>query len=171
MNNFIEFLNQIWSYISSTEVTGVISFGSIATFIIQAFLSKWQTKKANAKYGAKEAELAALKEAYNKYVTNAELTVKELGAKYVEATKVIQEIHQNMLNQNEALKTAFDNSNINASAKKIVQEYLKPIKTNVGEDEISKVDTLPISNAVTEEQAEQAEKEEVQNEGKIYRVK
>lgn len=169
MNNIIEFLKQIWEYISSAEVTGVISFGSIATFIIQAFISKWQTKKANAKFGAKQEELIALKEAYNQYVVNAEQTVKQLGDKYLEATQLIQVVYNNMLNQNEALKTAFDNSNINASAKKLVDEYLKPIEIVVQEDEIKKDDQLPISNAVVEEQTE---KEEVaNNEAKIYRVK
>ena len=151
MNNIVDFLNSIWEYISSAEVLGTISFGSVVTFIITFFTKNWQTKKANAKYGAKCEELKVVQEAYNKFVTNADDTVKELASKYLEVTNMVQMMVENAKAQNEAMRIAFNNSNLVASAKKEVEILLKAFQTTaVQEDEIKEEVQIPISNAVNE---------------------
>lgn len=151
MNNIVDFLNSIWEYISSAEVLGTISFGSVVTFIITFFTKNWQTKKANAKYGAKCEELKVVQEAYNKFVTNADDTVKELASKYLEVTNMVQMMVENAKAQNEAMRIAFNNSNLVASAKKEVEILLQAFQTTaVQEDEIKKDVQIPISNAVNE---------------------
>lgn len=151
MNNIVDFLNSIWEYISSAEVLGTISFGSVVTFIITFFTKNWQTKKANAKYGAKCEELKVVQEAYNKFVTNADDTVKELASKYLEVTNMVQMMVENAKAQNEAMRIAFNNSNLVASAKKEVEILLKAFQTTaVQEDEIKEDVQIPISNAVNE---------------------
>lgn len=151
MNNIVDFLNSIWEYISSAEVLGTISFGSVVTFIITFFTKNWQTKKANAKYGAKCEELKVVQEAYNKFVTNADDTVKELASKYLEVTNMVQMMVENAKAQNEAMRIAFNNSNLVASAKKEVEILLQAFQTTaVQEDEIKEDVQIPISNAVNE---------------------
>ena len=151
MNSIVEFLNSIWDYISSAEVLGTISFGSVVTFIITFFTKNWQTKKANAKYGAKCEELKVVQEAYDKYIVKSDETVELLAQKYLEVAKVAELLVENAKAQNEAMRTAFNNSNLVASAKKEVEQLLLAFQTTtVQEDEIKEDVQTPISNAVNE---------------------
>lgn len=168
MESVLEFLNNIWDYISSAEVLGTISFSSILAFIIQFFTKSWQLRKANAKYGAKADELEKIKQVYDKYITKADETVKELSQQYVAMANLVKELHQNAINQNEALRTAFNSSNLVTSAKREVEKILLELKTPVAEVEIQKDTPTPISNAVNEV----VENEVVENEQqKIVRIK
>lgn len=149
MENFVEFIKNIWEYISSAEVLGTISFGSIVTFIVSFFTKNWQIKKANAKYGAKEKEIKLIKEEYDKLKVNSEATIKEITSLYMQAVELISDIHTNAINQNEALKIAFNNSNLKASAQLEVAKILSQIKPIPRANETLTIDTTPIPNAGT----------------------
>lgn len=167
MEQFVEYLKSIWAYISSAEVLGTISFGSLLTFIIQIFTKNWQVKKANAKYGAKEAELKAIKESYDKLKEDSEKTIKEITNIYMQSVELVKELHTNALAQNEAMVTAFNNSNLNASAKREVEKILNNIIAPTTEVENQNNAPTPVSNAVNEV----VENEVVENESKIIRIK
>ena len=87
--------------------------------------------------------------------------VKTLEAKYNESQQIIKEVNNILGNQSEALKVAFNNSNLNASAKKLIEEML-----NYKVEEQPIEETTPAVN----EEAEQVNEVVEENE-EIVRVK
>lgn len=149
--------------VMSEQVLGLITSSSFATLIINFFINKAQKAKFKIKEIEQTKEIKAIKEAYDKYVTNAETTVVELSKKYIEVAKLAESLVENAKNQNKALETAFKNSNLNASAKELVESYLKRTELI----EVEEVTEIPV-----EPQTETVEEEvEVKQNEKIVRIK
>lgn len=170
MEWLINTIKELWSWFRSLEGVSTVTLGSIVTFVVQLILKNKAILKANAKY-------SGLSEEYKQYreLSNAE---KDFYKKQLEQYHVIIddiydlaiELKDNAKVQNEAMTTAFNNSNLNASAKKLVEELLKPIQSLPREDEITNYPLNEISNAVNE--ATPVKEQEVeQHEPKVFRVK
>lgn len=149
--------------IMSEQVLGLITSSSFATLIINFFINKTQKTKLKLKEIEQSKEIKALKEAYDKYVINAETTVVELSKKYIEVAKLAESLVENAKSQNKALEIAFKNSNLNASAKELVESILKQTELI----EVEEVTEIPV-----EPQTETVEEEvEVKQNEKIVRIK
>ena len=168
MEWFINAIKEVYNWFTSLEGVGTITLGSIVTFVIQNILKNRSIIKANAKY-------SGLSNEYQEFQKEAKKTIEYFKKQNEQYQLIIDDIYElaiklneNAKAQNEAMRTAFNNSNLNASAKQLVEKYLKPlIETVVQEDEIQKDAPTPISNAVNEV----VENEVVENESKIIRVK
>lgn len=153
-----QILETIIEFITSEKVAYVISLIGALYIPIQGIVSKITNKKLNKKIQNKQTLLQIVKDEYQKYATNAEVIVNNLSTKYIEAEKIIEKITDILKKQSEAMTIAFNNSNLNASAKKLVEETLKIVEDaanniidgSITEDENKKDGQIPISNAVKE---------------------
>lgn len=154
-----QILETIIEFIISEKVAYVISLIGALYIPVQGIVSKITNKKLNKKIQNKQTLLQIVKDEYQKYATNAEVIVNNLSTKYIEAEKTIEKITDILKKQSEAMTIAFNNSNLNASAKKLVEETLKIVEDaanniidgSITEDENKKDGQIPISNAVKEE--------------------
>lgn len=154
-----QILETIIEFITSEKVAYVISLIGALYIPVQGIVSKITNKKLNKKIQNKQTLLQIVKDEYQKYATNAEVIVNNLSTKYIEAEKTIEKITDILKKQSEAMTIAFNNSNLNASAKKLVEETLKIVEDaanniidgSITEDENKKDGQIPISNAVKEE--------------------
>ena len=172
MNWLVDTLKEIWNWIQSLEGVSTVSFGSIITFIITIIMKNRSSLKMNAKYNSLSSE-------YKQYQELVE-SEKELYTKQLKQYQVIVDdlydlaigLRDNASAQTEAMNEAFKNSNLNASAKKLIEGILKPTtKTNVEEVELINLSQL-VNSPVQEQKAEEENQNvEVQDEAKIYRVK
>lgn len=152
-----QILETIIEFITSEKVAYVISLIGALYIPVQGIVSKITNKKLNKKIQNKQTLLQIVKDEYQKYATNAEVIVNNLSTKYIEAEKTIEKITDILKKQSEAMTIAFNNSNLNASAKKLVEETLKIVEDaanniidgSITEDE-NKKDGQIISNAVKE---------------------
>lgn len=150
-----QILETIIEFITSEKVAYVISLIGALYIPVQGIVSKITNKKLNKKIQNKQTLLQIVKDEYQKYATNAEVIVNNLSTKYIEAEKTIEKITDILKKQSEAMTIAFNNSNLNASAKKLVEETLKIVEDaanniidgSITEDEIIKDEQIPISNA------------------------
>lgn len=164
-----QILETIIEFITSEKVAYVISLIGALYIPVQGIVSKITNKKLNKKIQNKQTLLQIVKDEYQKYATNAEVIVNNLSTKYIEAEKTIEKITDILKKQSEAMTIAFNNSNLNASAKKLVEETLKIVEDaanniidgSITEDENKKDGQIPISNAVKEvvEEKENGKKE------------
>lgn len=153
-----QILETIIEFITSEKVAYVISLIGALYIPVQGIASKITNKKLNKKIQNKQTLLQIVKDEYQKYATNAEVIVNNLSTKYIEAEKTIEKITDILKKQSEAMTIAFNNSNLNASAKKLVEETLKIVEDaanniidgSITEDENKKDGQIPISNAVKE---------------------
>lgn len=153
-----QILETIIEFIISEKVAYVISLIGALYIPVQGIVSKITNKKLNKKIQNKQTLLQIVKDEYQKYATNAEVIVNNLSTKYIEAEKTIEKITDILKKQSEAMTIAFNNSNLNASAKKLVEETLKIVEDaanniidgSITEDENKKDGQIPISNAVKE---------------------
>lgn len=169
MEWLINTIKELWSWVKSLEGVSTITLGSIVTFVTQLILKNKTILKVNAKY-------SGLSEEYKQYreLTKSEKDFyqKQLAQYYVIIDDIYDlaiELKDNAKVQNEAMTTAFNNSNLNASAKKLVEELLKPITSLPREDEMYKYPLNEISNAVREATPKEEVKEDEQP--KVFRVK
>ena len=154
-----QILETIIEFITSEKVAYVISLIGALYIPVQGIVSKITNKKLNKKIQNKQTLLQIVKDEYQKYATNAEVIVNNLSTKYIEAEKTIEKITDILKKQSEAMTIALNNSNLNASAKKLVEETLKIVEDaanniidgSITEDENKKDGQIPISNAVKEE--------------------
>lgn len=154
-----QILETIIEFITSEKVAYVISLIGALYIPVQGIVSKITNKKLNKKIQNKQTLLQIVKDEYQKYATNAEVIVNNLSTKYIEAEKTIEKITDILKKQSEAMTIAFNNSNLNASAKKLVEETLKIVEDaanniidgSITEDENKKDGQIPISNVVKEE--------------------
>ena len=152
-----QILETIIEFITSEKVAYVISLIGALYIPVQGIVSKITNKKLNKKIQNKQTLLQIVKDEYQKYATNAEV-INNLSTKYIEAEKTIEKITDILKKQSEAMTIAFNNSNLNASAKKLVEETLKIVEDaanniidgSITEDENKKDGQIPISNAVKE---------------------
>ena len=153
-----QILETIIEFITSEKVAYVISLIGALYIPVQGIVSKITNKKLNKKIQNKQTLLQIVKDEYQKYATNAEVIVNNLSTKYIEAEKTIEKITDILKKQSEAMTIAFNNSNLNASAKKLVEETLKIVEDaanniidgSITEDENKKDGQIPISNTVKE---------------------
>mgnify|MGYP006922248685 FL=1 len=153
-----QILETIIEFITSEKVAYVISLIGALYIPVQGIVSKITNKKLNKKIQNKQTLLQIVKDEYQKYATNAEVIINNLSTKYIEAEKTIEKITDILKKQSEAMTIAFNNSNLNASAKKLVEETLKIVEDaanniidgSITEDENKKDGQIPISNAVKE---------------------
>lgn len=153
-----QILETIIEFITSEKVAYVISLIGALYIPVQGIVSKITNKKLNKKIQNKQTLLQIVKDEYQKYATNAEVIVNNLSTKYIEAEKTIEKITDILKKQSEAMTIAFNNSNLNASAKKLVEETLKIVEDaanniidgSITVDENKKDGQIPISNAVKE---------------------
>lgn len=170
MEWFIETIKEFYNWLTSLDGVGTITLGSIVTFVVQLIVKNKSIIKANAKYNALSNEYKQYQELSKSEKEYYKQQMAQYAVMFDNVYDLVAAINENMLNQNEAMTTAFNNSNLNASAKKLVEELLKPIKTLPTADEIKKDDQLPISDAVNE--ATPVIEQEVENyEPKVFRVK
>lgn len=154
-----QILETIIEFITSEKVAYVISLIGALYIPVQGIVSKITNKKLNKKIQNKQTLLQIVKDEYQKYATNAEVIVNNLSTKYIEAEKTIEKITDILKKQSEAMTIAFNNSNLNASAKKLVEETLKIVEDaanniidgSITEDENKKDGQIPISSSVKEE--------------------
>lgn len=116
-------ITEIYAFLTSTQFTmyltmGLAIFAVISKIVTQVQKTKNNLKLANydAKVKTKEVELQAV------YQQNE--VIKQESEKYKE---YVLQCKQSIDNISEALKIAFNNSNLNASAKILVEEKLKNI--------------------------------------------
>jgi hypothetical protein len=169
MEWLINTIKELWSWFTSLEGVSTMTLGSIVTFVVQLILKNKAIFKANAKYSGLSEEYKQYKELTN---SEKEFYKKQLAQYHVIIDDIYDltiQLTDNMKSQNEAMTTAFNNSNLNASAKKLVEELLKPIQTLPREDEINNYPLNEISNAVGEVEVEAEVKENEQP--KVFRVK
>lgn len=169
MEWIINAIKEGYNWVVSLEGIGTVTLGSILTFVIQNVLKNRSLLKANAKYNALSGEYKKFKEDSNKSIEFFKKSAEQYQLILDDVYDLAIKLNENAKAQNEAMITAFNNSNLNASAKKLVEEYLKPIIiTVVQEDEIKKDVSLPISNAVNEVVPNEVVENEQQ---KIIRIK
>lgn len=160
-----EILNQILEFVKSSGVLNIGLVGSIIYFIFSKVIDKVTKTKLTIKLDKKSDELKQIKNMYDKYVVNAEKTVDELKKEYLKMANVLEQSVEIAKKQNEALTIAFNNSNLQASAKLLVEDILKvkeETKDAVSQIEMPKDEELPISNAVKEdEEAKKDERKEI----------
>jgi hypothetical protein len=169
MEWLINTIKELWSWFTSLEGVSTMTLGSIVTFVVQLILKNKAIFKANAKYSGLSEEYKQYKELTN---SEKEFYKKQLAQYHViidDIYDLVIQLTDNAKLQNEAMTTAFNNSNLNASAKKLVEELLKPIQTLPKEDEINNYPLNEISNAVGEVEVEAEVKENEQP--KVFRVK
>jgi hypothetical protein len=169
MEWLINTIKEIWSWFTSLEGVGTVTLGSIVTFVVQLVLKNKTILKANAKYNGLSEEYKQYRELagsekdfYKKQLAQYHVIIDDIYDLAIQLT-------DNAKYQNEAMTTAFNNSNLNASAKKLVEELLKPIQSLPREDEMYKYPQNEISNAVREVTPEEEVKENEQP--KVFRVK
>lgn len=116
-------ITEIYAFLTSTQFTmyltmGLAIFAVISKIVTQVQKTKNNLKLANydAKVKTKEVELQAV------YQQNE--VIKHESEKYKE---YVLQCKQSIDNISEALKIAFNNSNLNASAKILVEEKLKVV--------------------------------------------
>lgn len=173
MEWLINTIKECWNWFTSLEGVGTVTLGSIVTFVVQLLLKNKSILKANAKYNALSNEYKQYQELSKSEKEYFKSQLAQYTVLFDNVYDLVAKLSENSLNQNEAMITAFNNSNLNASAKKLVEELLKPIKTLPTADEILKDDQLPISNAVTKATPTE-EKQEVkvdEQQPKVFRVK
>ena len=154
-------LKEIWNWIQSLEGVSTISFGSIITLILNFILKNRASLKMNAKYNALSKE-------YKEYAELVQSEKELYTAQLKQYHVIIDDLYdlalgmkENAKAQSEAMNEAFKNSNLNASAKRLIEELLKTgAETSLGELEITKPDQLPISSS-------NSEVEEVINNGNV----
>lgn len=169
MEWLINTIKELWSWFTSLEGVSTVTLGSIVTFVVQLVLKNKAIFKANAKYNGLSEEYKQYKELAS---AEKEFFKKQLAQYHVIIDDIYDlaiELKDNAKSQNEAMTTAFNNSNLNASAKKLVEELLKPIQSLPREDEITNYPLNEISNAVREVTPEEEVKENEQP--KVFRVK
>lgn len=146
-----DFLNSILDFITSEKVAYVLSLIAALYIPVSKIVSSIANKKLEKKILNKDALLNLVKNEYETYLKDTNNIIKEISEKYLEAKETVEKVNNILKKQNEALEIAFNNSNLNASAKLLVSEILKAkeeTKTVVKEDEIKKDEQLPISNVV-----------------------
>lgn len=167
MDFIIKFLEDLQSFVTSEKVLALISGASTIYFVLSAFINKISKKKIKIENDTLQKTLKVVDENYNKYVVNSENTINEFRDKYLEATKLVENIVESMKKQNEALEIAFNNSNLNASAKLLVQEKLKNVISIEKVEKITKIATpTEDENKKVDEKSTQMILEEVNNEQK-----
>lgn len=183
MDFIIKLLESVQEFITSEKVLALISGASTLFFVISGIVSKIQKRKINLDNATMQKTLKIVEDNYNKYVVNAEKTVEELKGKYLEATNIIQNIVETMKNQNEALDIAFNNSNLNASAKLLVSEILKksvdlkvdekgyPLTANENEKGWQSITSNAVASPNQSEESKQEVKDEQTRTKEIVRVK
>lgn len=149
MNNFFQaildfFTSEKVAYIATT----IITVGAPLWAIIEKILNK----KIKNKITEKSEVIKKLEDEYNKSIKSFEEIIKTLETKYNESQQIIKEVNNVLSSQSEALKVAFNNSNLNASAKKLVEELLnfkveevtQPVeeKTEPGNEPIEQVNEV-----------------------------
>lgn len=157
-----DFLNSILDFITSEKVAYVLSLIAALYIPVSKIVSSIANKKLEKKILNKDALLNLVKNEYETYLKDTNNIIKEISEKYLEAKETVEKVNNILKKQNEALEIAFNNSNLNASAKLLVSEILKAkeeTKTVVKEDENKKDGQIPISNAVKEEK--ENEKKEI----------
>ena len=160
MEWLITTIKEIKNWFTTIEGIGTVSIGSLATFLISYLLKNRSYLKINAKYNSLSKEYEEYKkltsdekEFYQKQQAQNQLIIDDLYDLAIE-------LKDNAKAQNEAMTIAFNNSNLNASAKKLVEEVLKPITSLPREDEMYKYPQNEISNAVGEAKPKEEVKEE-----------
>jgi hypothetical protein len=146
-----DFLNSILDFITSEKVAYVLSLIAALYIPVSKIVSSIANKKLEKKILNKDALLKVVKNEYETYLKDTNNIIKEISEKYLEAKETVEKVNNILQKQNEALEIAFNNSNLNASAKLLVSEILKTkeeTKTVAKEDEIIKDEQIPISNAV-----------------------
>lgn len=172
MEWLINTIKECWNWVTSLDGVGTITLGSIVTFVVQLILKNKSIIKANAKYNSLSNEYKAYQELSKAEKEYYKAQLAQYTVMFDNVYDLVAKVNENALNQNEAMTIAFNNSNLNASAKKLVEELLKPIKTLPTEDEISKGEQLPISNAVTTATPTQNKEVNVdEQQPKVIRVK
>lgn len=151
-------IDQIMQFFTSDEFQALMtSIGSILLAIspmlykiITSKLTKWKIK-----YDAKTGELKEAIGIIDEYKARAE-------AEALRAKQTIDELTLLINKQNEAMKLAFDRSNLKEDVKSEIGKMLKPIaepilnaekiinvaRTALQEDEIKKDDTLPVETPI-----------------------
>lgn len=145
-----DFLNSILDFITSEKVAYVLSLIAALYIPVSKIVSSIANKKLEKKILNKDALLKVVKNEYETYSKDTNNIIKEISEKYLEAKETVEKVNNILRKQNEALEIAFNNSNLNASAKLLVSEILKTkeeTKTIAKEDEIIKDEQIPISNA------------------------
>lgn len=146
-----DFLNSILDFITSEKVAYVLSLIAALYIPVSKIVSSIANKKLEKKILNKDALLKVVKNEYETYLKDTNNIIKEISEKYLEAKETVEKVNNILRKQNEALEIAFNNSNLNASAKLLVSKILKAkeeVKSVVKEDEIKKDEQLPISNAI-----------------------
>lgn len=148
-----DFLNSILDFITSEKVAYVLSLIAALYIPVSKIVSSIANKKLEKKILNKDALLKVVKNEYETYLKDTNNIIKEISEKYLEAKETVEKVNNILRKQNEALEIAFNNSNLNASAKLLVSKILKAkeeVKSVVKEDENKKDGQIPISNAVKE---------------------
>lgn len=158
---------EIYEFLTSTEFTmyltmGLAIFAVISKVVTQVQKTRNNLKLANteSKYKAKEAELKAVYEQNN--------VIKEEGEKYKE---YVLQCKQSIDNISEALRIAFNNSNLNASAKLLVEEKLKEVDKILVEknEDAAKVQAPLVETVVAVKEAVEPIVEPIIEEAKNYK--
>lgn len=152
-----DIINQIIQFFTSNAFQALMtSIGSIILAIspllykiINSKLTKWKLK-----FDAKASEIVEALKLADEYKARAE-------EEALKAKQTIDELKNLIDNQNEAMRLAFDRSNLKEDTKMTISKILqseslkKPIepvqeetKTALQEDEIKKDDTLPVETPV-----------------------
>ncbi|MCM1259615.1 MAG: hypothetical protein NC182_01565 [Prevotella sp.] len=160
-----EILNQVLEFVKSSGVLNIGLVGSVLYFIFSKVIDKVAKTKLTIKLDKKSAEIKEIKNMYDKYVVNAENTVDELKKEYLKMAKALEQSVEIAKKQNEALTIAFNNSNLQASAKLLVEDILKikeDTKDALTAIENNETQQLPDSNAIiVEQEAKEDEKKEI----------
>ncbi|AXF52121.1 MAG: hypothetical protein [Podoviridae sp. ctcf755] len=160
-----EILNMILDFVKSDEVLNIGLIGSVLYFIFSKAYDKILKTKLTIKLDKKSKELKETIEMNKKQTEDSKKIIKELKEEYLKVKNVLNQSVEIAKKQNEALTIAFNNSNLQPSAKLLVEDILKvkeEPKDAVSQIEMSKDDELPISNAVKEdEEAKEDERKEI----------
>lgn len=158
---------EIYEFLTSTEFTmyltmGLAIFAVISKIVTQIQKTRNNLKLANteSKYKAKEAELKA--------VYDQNTVIIEEGEKYKE---YVLQCKQSIDNISEALRIAFNNSNLNASAKLLVEEKLKEVDKILVEknEDAAKVQAPLVETVVAIKEAVEPIVEPIIEEAKNYK--
>lgn len=158
---------EIYEFLTSTEFTmyvtmGLAIYAVISKIVIQVQKTKNNLKLANAesKYKAKELELKAV------YDQND--VIKQESEKYKE---YVLQCKDSIDNISEALRVAFNNSNLNASAKLVIEEKLKAVDKILVEknEDAAKIQAPLVETIVAVKEAVEPIVEPIIQEAKNYK--
>lgn len=142
-----QFFIEIYNFLTSTQFTMYLTMGLAIFTVIMKIITSVSKAKNNLKLANFESKVK-IKDKELQAIYNQTEALKDEAETY---KAFIQEIWNAINSQNDALGVAFDNSNLNASAKIVVKEKLESAKNILQEAHATAINIQEEIKEVVEE--------------------